>query len=151
SMTPPADDITGLLVNSATGFIAEHYGSRPPQLAIAAPQREDRHLRRHMAALGCLSLLVPEHQGCSRLTAEEAAALAEALGGGLVPEPVVAAALLPGALLAHCSDDCAAAERLAAASLGGERTVARAWQEGPGGLDIPLPATTLTAGRLRGD
>ncbi len=150
-MTPPADDITGLLVDSANGFIAEHYGSRPPRLAIAESQRVDRDLWRQMAELGWLGLLVPEHHGGAGLTAVEAAALAEALGRGLVPEPVVAAALLPGALLAHCSDGCAAAERLAAAILGGERTVALAWQEAPGGLDIPLPATTLTAGRLRGD
>ena len=91
---------------------------------------------RRMGEMGWIGLRVPEAEGGSGLGMAELCALAEALGAGLAPEPIVpgvlAACLLPRAEV-----------------LAGERIVLPAWQERADTLDVGC-GTTLAAGRVSG-
>lgn len=79
----------------------------------------DRAVWRSMAEMGWIGLMVPEDSGGSGLGMREFCALTEELGAGLVPEPLIPAAmaarLLPPAFLGPL--------------LSGERIVIPAWQE----------------------
>jgi alkylation response protein AidB-like acyl-CoA dehydrogenase len=77
-----------------------------------------------MVAMGWVSLRVPEDAGGAGLGMAEYVALAEALGRGLVPEP-----LIPGAL--------SAALLTAAGEAPPEDYVVTAWQEAPDTLHAP--------------
>jgi alkylation response protein AidB-like acyl-CoA dehydrogenase len=87
---------------------------------------------REMGELGWIGLRVPEAMGGAGLGMAELCALAEELGLGLVPEP-----LIPGgvaaALLAGCGDPSGLLPRL----LSGEALALVAWQEGADGLEAP--------------
>ena len=99
----------------------------------------DRSTWREMCEMGWLGLRIPENDGGSGLGAREFCGLAEELGAGLVPEPLIAAAmaaqLLPPDHLAPV--------------LAGERIVLAAWQEKPNSLDL-IGETVLRDGRLNG-
>ena len=99
----------------------------------------DREKWREMCEMGWLGLLISEDAGGSGLGAREFCGLAEELGGGLVPEPLIAAAmaaqLLPPDHLAPV--------------LAGERIVLPAWQEKPNSLDL-IGDTVLRDGKLNG-
>jgi alkylation response protein AidB-like acyl-CoA dehydrogenase len=99
----------------------------------------DRATWREISALGWPGLAVPEAEGGSGLGMHAFAALAEELGAGLVPEPLIpsamAARVLSGAPLA--------------ALFSGETIIIPAWQERPNSLAIEAD-TTLTGNRLSG-
>jgi alkylation response protein AidB-like acyl-CoA dehydrogenase len=99
----------------------------------------DRAVWREMAEMGWIGLRLSEDAGGSGLGMAAFCALAEELGGGLVPEPLIpvamAAKLLP-------------ADRLAGL-LDGSQVVIPAWQERPNSMDA-TGATTLRDGRLTG-
>jgi alkylation response protein AidB-like acyl-CoA dehydrogenase len=99
----------------------------------------DRAIWREMTEMGWLGLRLPEEAGGSGLGMAAFCALAEELGGGLVPEPLIpvamAAKLLPPDHLA--------------AVLSGERIVIPAWQERPNSME-PAGATVLRDGKLTG-
>ena len=99
----------------------------------------DRAVWRGMAEMGWVGLRLPEEAGGSGLGMAAFCALAEELGAGLVPEPLIpvamAARLLPTGHLGGV--------------LAGERVVIPAWQERTNSLD-PAGATTLRDGRLTG-
>ncbi len=99
----------------------------------------DRDTWREMCEMGWLGLRIPENDGGSGLGAREFCGLAEELGAGLVPEPLIAAAmaaqLLPPDHLAPV--------------LAGERIVLAAWQEKPNSIDL-IGDTVLRDGRLSG-
>jgi alkylation response protein AidB-like acyl-CoA dehydrogenase len=99
----------------------------------------DRAVWRDMAAMGWVGLRLPEDAGGSALGMAAFCALAEELGGGLVPEPLIpvamAAKLLPADQLAGVLD--------------GARIVIPAWQERPNSMDA-AGATTLRDGRVTG-
>jgi alkylation response protein AidB-like acyl-CoA dehydrogenase len=86
---------------------------------------------REMGTLGWIGMTVPEEQGGAGLGMGEFCALAEELGAGLVPEPLIPASL-SAALLAACPDHAALPQLLA-----GEVLVLTAWQEKPGAFDAP--------------
>src|SRR5919202_2287057 len=60
----------------------------------------DRGTLRQMGEMGWIGLRVPEERGGAGLGLSEACALAEALGAGLVPEPLIPCALSAGLLAA---------------------------------------------------
>jgi alkylation response protein AidB-like acyl-CoA dehydrogenase len=99
----------------------------------------DRAKWREMCEMGWLGMRLPEEVGGSGLGMREFCTLAEELGAGLVPEPLIPAAmaaqLLPSGHLPEV--------------LSGERIVLPAWQEKPGSID-PVGQTTLRDGRLTG-
>lgn len=79
----------------------------------------DRATWREIAAMGWLGLRLPESAGGAGFSMREYAALAEVLGAGLVPEPVVLAVMAASALRGDAL----------AALLSGERVILPAWQE----------------------
>ena len=91
----------------------------------------DPAVLREMGELGWIGLRVPEAQGGAALGMGEMCALVEAVGAGLVPEPLVQAALSAGLL-------AAAGERtLLPRLLAGEALVLTAWQERADTLEVP--------------
>ena len=99
----------------------------------------DRGIWRQMCDMGWAALRVPEAQGGSGLGVQEYCALAEELGAGLVPEPLVGAAT---------AASCLRGEVLAEA-MSGARVILPAWQERAGSLD-PAGDTVIAAGRVSG-
>jgi alkylation response protein AidB-like acyl-CoA dehydrogenase len=99
----------------------------------------DRAIWREMANMGWPGLRLPEDAGGSGLGMAAFCALAEELGGALVPEP-----LIPVAMAARLLPP----DRLAPV-LSGERIVIPAWQERPNSMDT-AGATVLRDGRLTG-
>src|SRR6516162_2004879 len=99
----------------------------------------DRGVWREMCEMGWLGLRIPEDAGGSGLGAREFCGLAEELGAGLVPEPLIPAAmaaqLLPSDHLPPV--------------LAGERIVLPAWQEKPNSIDL-VGTTALRNGRVSG-
>ncbi|MDO9500909.1 acyl-CoA dehydrogenase family protein [Falsiroseomonas sp.] len=91
----------------------------------------DAAVWRQNAEMGWLGLRVAEDQGGIGLGMAEYCALAEELGRGLVPEPLVQGAL-SAALLAACGDEAGLAALLA-----GEALPLTAWQERADTLDAP--------------
>ncbi|HYI81602.1 MAG TPA: acyl-CoA dehydrogenase family protein, partial [Acetobacteraceae bacterium] len=91
----------------------------------------DRATLRQMGEMGWIGLRVPEERGGAGLGMGEACALAEALGAGLVPEPLIPCALSAGLLAA-----LGGAGPLDKA-LAGEVAVLTAWQERADTLDVP--------------
>ena len=89
--------------------------------------------------MGWLRLRIPEDLGGSGLGAREFCGLAEELGAGLVPEPLIPAAMAAQLLpLDHL-----------APVLAGEHIVLPAWQEQPNSIDV-VGTTALRNGRLTG-
>jgi alkylation response protein AidB-like acyl-CoA dehydrogenase len=99
----------------------------------------DRGTWREMCEMGWLGLRIPEDDGGSGLGAREFCGLAEELGAGLVPEPLVPAAMAAQLL---------PADHLAPV-LAGERIILPAWQEKPNSIDL-IGETTLRNGKLSG-
>lgn len=91
----------------------------------------DQAVWRQMGELGWIGLRVPEAAGGAGLGLGEAGALAEELGAGLAPEPLIPAAI-SAALLA-----AAGAQKELAALLAGETLVLTAWQEKADTLAVP--------------
>jgi alkylation response protein AidB-like acyl-CoA dehydrogenase len=90
----------------------------------------DRAVFRQIGELGWIGLRVPEAAGGAGLGLSEMGALAEALGAGLVPEPLIPATL-SAALLAAAGDT-----RHLPGLLAGERVVLTAWQEQADTLEV---------------
>jgi alkylation response protein AidB-like acyl-CoA dehydrogenase len=99
----------------------------------------DRAMWRKMCDMGWLGLRVPEDAGGSGLGVRELCSLAEELGAGLVPEPLIPAAMAAVLLPADYLSDV----------LSGERIVLPAWQEQPNSLAM-TGATELREARLNG-
>jgi len=99
----------------------------------------DRSTWKQICDLGWLALPLPESKDGSGLGMRGFVALAEELGSGLVPEP-----LIPAAMAAQVLSGAPLADLLA-----GHSIVIPAWQERPNSLD-PASGTTLRNGRLAG-
>lgn len=102
----------------------------------------DRTVWQEMAALGWTGLTVPEAEGGSGLGLSEFCALLEELGAGLVPEPLIHAALsttLLAGVLAESKTITGGgmAGEVLAAMLDGSALALTAWQEKPNSLDVP--------------
>ena len=94
---------------------------------------------RQICEFGWPALHLPESEGGSGLGMAEFCALIEALGAGLLPEPLIGAAMAARVLTgAH-----------RAALLSGATLILPAWQERPHSLD-PAGETTLENGRISG-
>ena len=106
----------------------------------------DRAVFAEMGALGWIGLAVPEAAGGAGLGMSEAVALAEEIGGGLAPEPLIPAML--SARLLAAAEDAALREAL----LAGRQVVLTAWQEkadtlaAPGTPDAPRLFIPMAAG-----
>ncbi len=99
----------------------------------------DRAVWNEICAMGWVGLSLPEEKGGAGLGMVEYCALAEELGAGLVPEP-----LIPVVLAARFLPEPWLADQLA-----GKRLVLPAWQEKPGALFAPF-ATSFADGAVSG-
>ncbi len=99
----------------------------------------DREVWRQMCRMGWAGLRVAETEGGAWLGMRDFCALAEELGAGLVPEPLIACAVAASVLQGTSL----------AALLSGDRVILPAWQERANSLE-PAADTTLRAGRLFG-
>jgi alkylation response protein AidB-like acyl-CoA dehydrogenase len=138
AMTDPLEHLQ-MLKDSAAG-IAPRTGDlkRIRALRFTEPGF-DRGTWREMCEMGWLGLRIPEDDGGSGLGSREFCGLAEELGAGLVPEP-----LIPAAMAAQFLPP----DHLTMA-LAGERIVLPAWQEKPNSIDL-TGETVLRNGRLSG-
>lgn len=90
----------------------------------------DPAIWRQMGELGWIGLRLPEEKGGADLGMVECCALAEELGRGLVPEPLLQG-MLSAAVLAAAGDEATLARLLS-----GEAYIVTAWQEAPDCLDV---------------
>ncbi|MDN5926795.1 MAG: acyl-CoA/acyl-ACP dehydrogenase [Hyphomicrobiales bacterium] len=101
----------------------------------------DPSIYRTMAEMGWLALRLPDEAGGLGLGMREYCALAEVLGAGLTPEPLISAALACRLL------GCSVPKNV----LAGERVVLAAWQDGPSDLQwrrgVTLDEGTATGGK----
>jgi alkylation response protein AidB-like acyl-CoA dehydrogenase len=100
----------------------------------------DRDLWKEMAAMGWTGLLIPERFGGMELGLAEMAEVSQGLARVLMPEPLVACAVLAARALVHCDNEAFGAELLPRIAAG-ECIAALAWQEQAGDLGNPAPAT----------
>ena len=99
----------------------------------------DRNTWREMCDMGWLGMRIAEDAGGSGLGSKEFCGLAEELGAGLVPEP-----LIPAAMAAQLLPPDHLTEVLS-----GDRIILPAWQEKPNAIDL-MGDTTLRNGKLTG-
>ena len=100
----------------------------------------DRGLWKEMAAMGWTGLLIPERFGGMALGLAEMAEVSQGLARVLMPEPLVACAVLAARALVHCDNEAFAAELLPRIAAG-ECIAALAWQEQAGDLgNLPSPS-----------
>ena len=103
----------------------------------------DRALWKEIAELGWTGLLVPERFGGMGLCCSEMAVVAQGLARVLMPEPLVACAVLAARTLTHCENDALSAELLPRI-VAGDLVAALAWQERAGDLGTYTPSTRAT-------
>jgi len=132
-----AENIRMIRDSAAAVAVPGDFG-RIRRLRFTAPGF-DRAVWRQMCGMGWAGLRVSEAEGGAGLGMGEFCALAEELGAGLVPEPLIpcaiAASVLQGTTLA--------------ALLAGDRVIIPAWQERANSLE-PAADTTFRDGRLFG-
>jgi alkylation response protein AidB-like acyl-CoA dehydrogenase len=143
-----SEDIIKMLVESAGSFLGSRHTLDSQKGEIGQPLCLDRDLWSEMAQLGWLGLSLPERASGSGMGAMAAAALCEQLGQTLFPQPYIAAALMPAAILSAA--ESTAALELAQGLASGEELICLAWQEQAGQVDLPLPTTRLDNGALHG-
>jgi len=128
-----------MIRESAAGFVARDSGiDRVRRWRWEAPGF-DRAVWQTMAANGWVGLALPEAHGGLGMGMGALGVLVEELGAGLVPEPLVAAAVLGAGALAR-GDNADLQADLLPRVMSGEIIPALAWQEGPAGMEA-TPAT----------
>ncbi len=133
-----------LLRESATEFVRRNTDLKKYRELRQQLPGYDVTLVRQMAELGWFGMMVPEAQGGLGLGLAELAEVLQALGKGLLAEPVVAATVLAGRVLAR-GPHCAMRDQLLAGLVDASALPALAWQEGLGALD---PAAIETMARV---
>jgi alkylation response protein AidB-like acyl-CoA dehydrogenase len=149
-MISDSDEMLQMLLDSADAFLADRH--KIDRLRIGADAAEtvvDSEIWKQMANLGWLGLALPKSLGGAGLPFAYAASLCERLGRALLPEPFIAAGLMPGALLAACPQS-SARDAVAAdlASSGVALTIA--WQGSADQLCADGSDTVLSGGQLTG-
>ena len=136
----PRDHDSIRMIRDSAAAVAPRGGSlaRVRALRFTRPGI-DRTIWREIAALGWLGLRVDETEGGAGLGMAAFCALAEEVGAGVVPEPLVGACLAARLLGGQDLADL----------LGGDRIVLPAWQERANTLD-GHGATSFRDGRLDG-
>ena len=142
-----------LLRESARSFAARSL--RPHRLRIHrdAGSEFERRIWREMAELGWTGIAIPADLGGCGLGLAEATIVLEELGERLLPEPLVAAALLPGHILSHARET-QIRDKLILGIVSGSIVLALAWQSGPDPFRLGEPVARIEPAdgqiRLRG-
>ncbi|WP_158291829.1 acyl-CoA dehydrogenase family protein [Lampropedia puyangensis] len=140
-------DTLALLGDTAHAFLVQEQRKDRLRSIDTGRAALDANFWRQLAAQGWLLLRWPEAQGGSGLGVEAACAIAEQLGRHLVPEPVVANAMMPAvfAQLFERHANAAIWQTLANGYADGSATLALAWQPPPVG-QAPMQATRSAQG-----
>src|SRR5262245_13492576 len=101
-----------LLADTVQRFIREHYSFENRRAIQQSKQGWSREVWQTIAGLGITALNVPEEHGGLGSGPVETMLVMNALGGGLLLEPFLAAAVLTPALLTRLDDSSAAADLL---------------------------------------
>ena len=149
-MATEADDILAMILDSADAFLGERHGLSRLRIGAVPPESAvDTAIWRQMTELGWLGLGIAEAQGGAGLDLPCSGALCEHFGRALLPEPFIASALLPGALLTACPGS-EERDRLLAALASGETSFTLAWQERAGQRGGDGSDTVLAHGAVTG-
>lgn len=133
-------DLIEEIRDSARDFL-QRRDQRQRKRSAAPP---DRDYWREIAEVGWLGMSVPETQGGLGLDWRAMAAVLEEAGRAQLPEPLVAAGVLPAALLARIEPvDAARRDALLQAVCGGATLIGLAWQETEGQLEAGEAATAF--------
>ena len=138
-----------LLRESATAFAQKHLNPGRLRRLRNEGREFDREIWTQFAELGWTGLMISEDAGGFGMGLEAAAAVLEPLGQQLMPEPLIAGALLPGDVLSRCPAG-ALRDRLLGDIASGKLIAALAWQSG---LDpfAPGPATVTASKTSAGE
>ncbi len=133
-------DLIEEIRDSARDFL-QRRDQRQRKRSATAP---DRDYWREIAEVGWIGMSVPEAQGGLGLPWRAMAAILEEAGRAQLPEPLVAAGVLPAALLARLAPvDAARRDALLQAVCGGAMLIGLAWQETEGQLEAGEAATAF--------
>lgn len=135
-----SSDHRSLLRDSVADFVARGTDIARVRKLRGAPAEYERAVWSKMAELGWLGVLIPEQYGGLGLGLAEAAIVAEGLARALVPEPLTAAAVLAGGVLAG-GDNETLKNELLPQLVAGELLPALAWQEQAGVLEVTAIST----------
>lgn len=124
-----------LLRNSADRFTAGAAHVKRARGLRGTQPGYDTEVWRQMSGFGWLGTLIPERFGGVGLGCAEMAAICEALGRSLIPEPVTAAAVLAGGALLYGDNETLKSELLPAL-VAGELIPALAWRENVHDCDV---------------
>ncbi|MEF7617420.1 acyl-CoA dehydrogenase family protein [Aquincola sp. MAHUQ-54] len=137
-MTEPDDDTARLLADAAQDFLRNAHDRERLRAVFEKRSTVDRGFWRQMAEQGWLALRLPEAQGGSGLALAHAAVITEALGRHAVPEPFIACAMMPAALMAALPPSPAWAP-LHRGLIDGRHVSTVAWQAHPQAMDADEP------------
>jgi alkylation response protein AidB-like acyl-CoA dehydrogenase len=133
-------DLIEEIRDSARDFL-QRRDQRQRKRSATAP---DRDYWREIAEVGWIGMSVPEAQSGLGLPWRAMAAVLEEAGRAQLPEPLVAAGVLPAALLARLAPvDAARRDALLQAVCGGAMLIGLAWQETEGQLEAGEAATAF--------
>ncbi|WP_370305436.1 acyl-CoA dehydrogenase family protein [Sinimarinibacterium flocculans] len=133
-----------MLRESAAKFALKGYGFERYKSALQLPGHCDLAIWSQMSEFGWLGLPLPEDAGGLGGSALDVSLVCEAMGAGMVLEPYVAGAVLPGRLLSLCSADATLLSALAE----GKAQLAVGWAELGSAED---PAYCTTRAQVEGD
>jgi alkylation response protein AidB-like acyl-CoA dehydrogenase len=133
-------DTLAMLGDSAADFVRDRTDHTRLRERRGTLPGYDPALGRQMADLGWFGILVPEAFGGLGLGFAEMACVVQALGKGLLADPLVPSAVL-GARVLQLGGNATLNARLLPALASASRLPALAWQEGLGGLDPCAIAT----------
>ena len=117
-----------LLRDSANKFALKGYGFERYKETLTRPGQLNAEVWAQMAEFGWLALPLPESAGGLGGSGTDIALITEALGAGMVLEPIVAGVVLPGKLLALAASE-AQQQRLLQPLAEGGLQLAVAWAE----------------------
>lgn len=145
SAAVPADDLRGLIRDSAEGLVAGLHSPRRLRALRRSAAGWERDAWHAIAEAGWLSLRVPEALGGAGLSLADVVTVCEVMGKALLPEPLIACGLMPSLLLADDAADAALARALLPAVMAGDAVLAVAWQEAAHAVDPLVVAAGLAA------
>ena len=145
------DEMMQMLMDSAAAFLADRHQRKRLRIGNTTPQSAvDLSIWQTMIELGWLGLRVPEELSGAGLDFHYTAALCEAFGQALLPEPFIAYAVMPASFLTHCPASDSRTS-MVADFLSGQSRFSLAWQEAPGQLaPLPIAASRYAGGYLQG-
>ena len=146
------DEMLQMLIDSANAFLADRHQLKRLRIGNTEPQSAvDLSVWQTMLELGWLGLRVPEELSGAGLDFHYTAALCEAFGHALLPEPFIAYAVMPASFLTHCPASASRTGMLAD-FLSGQSRISLAWQEAPGQCTpLPIAARRDASGYLSGN